>query len=219
MSAKKNKAAVKKTEDSGEPKRPAVNQPVPDELIEKLGGLFAEIREILEEHAAHLRALDRSRLLGVGIKTQGFIKRIHELAESNPEFIPYYLSPEKLREDYDYYTSILSLYEGSNQINELLRRITILSGHVSRTNSLGYYATLREAAKRRIDPAERMYKEMEVFFKKINKTEGKPTMKKALIHADALMRHKRDGKIVIENISPKVIEGRRGIIDETGTVE
>jgi hypothetical protein len=52
--------------------------------------LFGEIREIPEEHAAHLRALDRKRLLGVGIKTQGFIKRIHDLAELTPP-VPLFL--------------------------------------------------------------------------------------------------------------------------------
>jgi hypothetical protein len=107
MSEKKIKANVKKKADRVESKKPTVNQAVPDALIEKMVRLFAEIREILEEHAAHLNALDRKRLLGVGIKTQGFIKRIQEMAEFNPQFIPYYLSPEKLREDYGYYTSIL----------------------------------------------------------------------------------------------------------------
>jgi hypothetical protein len=32
---------------------------------------------------------------------------------------------------------------------------------------------LREAAKRRIDPAEGMYREMEIFYKKTKRTEGK----------------------------------------------
>jgi hypothetical protein len=215
MSAKKNKAAVKKTANRGESKKPDVNPSMPNEMINKLNGLFRQISEILEEHAAHLRALDRRRMLGVGIKTLGFIKKIHELAAANPQFIPYYLTPEKLRRDYDYYTSFLSLYEGSNYINELLWNITILSGHVTRSNSLGYYATLREAAKRGIDPAEHMYKEMEVFFKRINKTEGKPNKKETLSRANALMRGDREGEIVIKNVSPKVIAGKKEIIDET----
>jgi hypothetical protein len=216
MSAKKIKADAKKKADSGDSRRPDVNQAVPDALIEKMERLFAEIREILEEHAAHLKALDRKRLLGVGIKTQGFIKRIQAIAKFNPQFIPYYLSPEKLREDYDYYTKFLSLYEGSKQINELLWNITILSGHVTKTDSLGYYATLREAAKRGIDPAETLYKEMEVFYKKTGRAEDKPTVKKVLSHADALMHGKRDGEIVIKNVSPKVTGGAHEIIDVIG---
>jgi hypothetical protein len=215
MSAKQNRAKSMKTQDYGEMRGIDSNPPMPDELIEKLAGRFGEIRKILEDYAVHLRALDRKRLLGIGIKTQGFIKRIHMMAETNPQFLPYYLSSEKLSRDYAYYSGFLSLYEDSKQIDELLWNITILSGHVSKTNALGYYAMLREAAKRRVDPAEGLYKEMEVFFKKHRKSSGQPTEKELKRDVNALLHGKRDGQIVIKNVSPKVTAGRREVVDES----
>jgi hypothetical protein len=86
------------------------------------------------------------------------------------------------------------------------------------TDSLEFYAMTREAAKRRIDPAETIYNDLKPFFRRHRKTEGGhagvPTKKKAMRDANALLDGKRDGKIVIENIGAKTTGGKHKVIDE-----
>jgi hypothetical protein len=221
MSVQRTKASAKKTAAKPAPKRPAVNPPMPDQTIETLTSDFNNIRRELENYAAHLRALDRKRLNGIGIKTQGFIERAYEYAAENPEFLPHYFSLEKFREDYAYFTAFRNLYDIDKQIQEILWNITIQAADMVYMDSLEFYALVREAAKRRVDASETIYKDLEQFFKK-NRTmsEGglaEQTEKKTKRDVNALLHGKRNGKIVIENIKPKVTGGKHKIIDEKFT--
>ena len=210
MSAQQNKAAAAKPM----PKRPAVNPSMPDQKIETLTDDLDNIKRELEHYAAHLRALDRKRLNGIGIKTLGFIKRAYEYAAQNPEFLPRYLPIEKFRGDYAYFTSFHTLLDIEKQIQEILWNITLQAADMVYADSLEFYALVREAAKRRMDAAETIYKDLEIFFKKHRTTQDEPTGKELKRDVNALLHGKRDGKIVIENIKPKVSGGRRKVIDE-----
>ena len=65
---------------------------MPQTIIDNLNTDFNSILELLDNFSAHLRALDRMRLNGVGIKKLGFINRAYELALENGEFLPHYLT-------------------------------------------------------------------------------------------------------------------------------
>jgi hypothetical protein len=147
----------------------------------------SNIKRKLENYAAHLRALDRRRLNGIGIKTEGLISLSYENAALNPDFLPYYLPLDKFRKDFAYFQGFKTLFESVEQLKEIIWNITIQSGDVVYTDSLEFYAMAHEATKRRIDPAEAIYNELKPFFKKRRKNTDKPTMKKALSHADALL--------------------------------
>jgi len=57
---------------------------------------------------------------------------------------------------------------------------------------------------------------LSVFFKHHrNETEGQPTEKEALKDFKGLEHGKHDGKLVIENIKPKMTGGVHKVIDET----
>ncbi len=51
------------------------------------------------------------------------------------------------------------------EIQELAWNITVESSDVWYTDGLEFYASVREAAKRRVDPAETIYNDLETFFK------------------------------------------------------
>jgi hypothetical protein len=61
-------------------KRPANNPDMPQITIDNLNHTLNEVKTLLERYAQHLRALDRKRLNGVGIKKMGFIERAYEFA-------------------------------------------------------------------------------------------------------------------------------------------
>jgi hypothetical protein len=70
-------------------RRPPNNPDMPLNPITTFQLAFGEIKADLEDYAANLRSLDRKRLNGVGMKTQGFIKRAYGLAFEKQEVLPH----------------------------------------------------------------------------------------------------------------------------------
>jgi hypothetical protein len=171
----------------------------------------------LEDYAAHMRALDRSRVNGVGIKRQGFIERAYQLAVENTEFLPHWLTIDKFNDDHAHFVELRSLFDTGRQIQELLWNLIMQSADMVYTDALEFYDSVRSAAKRRIDAAESIHSELAVFFEnhgRRNGEEGEPTEKEVLRDAKAYLHGKKDGKIVIENIKPKISGGKHKVIDE-----
>lgn len=199
-------------------RRPPKNPAMPKEIIARLAQTFNSAKKELEEYAAHLRSQDRRRLNGVGIKKQGFIERVFAFAEDNPEFLPHYLSLEKFREDGEYFLGFRNLTDELDQLRELAWNVTTLSSKGWYRDSLDYYASVKEAAKRRIDPAESIYKALGPFFGRPSKkdADGKPalTKKKALRDAKAVADGKKNGVVMIENQKPHLEGGVHKVIDE-----
>jgi hypothetical protein len=195
-------------------KRPAVNPPIPVLALNSIAADLNSVKADLEEYAAHLRSLDRKRLNGVGIKKLGFIERAFELAAENPEFLPHYLTLEKFRSDHQLFILLRSLYDTNKQITELLWNLVITTADMDYTDALEFYASVRKAAKRRVDAAESIFREMETFFKRKKGEGGEPTEKEILRDAKAYLHNKRDGKVIIENVKPKLAGGKHKVIDE-----
>jgi len=200
-------------------RRPPNNPNVPKTLIEMLTHDMGAIKEMLESFAAHLRSLDRKRLNGVGIKKQGFIERAFEFTQENPEFLPHYLTVEKFEEDGEYFLSFRMLVDLTDQIRELLWNITIESADIWYTDALEFYSSVKEAAKRRVDPAETIYNALEIFFRKSKRLgeDGKPILTKKQQERDerAIASGKKEGVFKVVNIKPKLTGGVHKVIDET----
>jgi hypothetical protein len=112
-----------------------------------------------------------------------------------------------------------SLTDLVTQIREKLWNITIQSADIAYTDALEFYASVREAAKRRVDAAESIHNALSPFFKNHGRRgvngEEVETEKQQLRDAKSLIHGKHDGKIVIENVRPKLTGGSRKIVDET----
>jgi hypothetical protein len=215
MAVKKPKVHVAKNDT----RRPKPNPPLSDNAIKTISDSFAGVREILENAAANMRQLDRKRLNGVGIKKQGFIEGAIESAAVNQQFLPPYLELDKFEEDFQYFLNLKSIHIQCEQLKEFIWNLVSQSEDISYTDSLEYYSSVKEAAKRRIDGAESLYRYLEPFFKRPPRKDenGQPikTQKKLKRDFNALQKGKLDGKMVIENISPKVIGGVHKVIDES----
>ena len=85
------------------PSNPPSNPDMPQKTIDDLNAELTNLRNILDDYSQHLRALDRKRLNGVGIKKLGFIERAYEFALENAEFLPHYLTIERFGNDLQYF--------------------------------------------------------------------------------------------------------------------
>jgi len=219
LQANTSTAAIKLLKGAPSTKRPPNNPDMPQDIIDSLNHDLNAIKDSLDAYSQHLRALDRMRLNGVGIKKMGFIERAYELALENGEFLPHYLTVERFGTDIQYYMDFRTLVDLVSQIREKLWNITIQSSDIAYTDALEFYASVREAAKRRVDAAETIHNELSPFFKsrgrRNEEEDAPPTKKQALRDFKALDNGKHDGKLIIENVKPKLIGGKRTIIDET----
>jgi hypothetical protein len=221
------KAAAAKKQGAGKPsanaktgfpvtaKRPPNNPNVPQQTINSITAMFNAIKSELDGYAAHLRALDRRRLNIVGINRQGFIRRAYAFAEETPQFLPHYVTLDKFTQDTDYFNSFNVLHDLSEQIRDVLWNITVQSADAAYTDALEFYASVREASKRRVDPAETIHRDLESFFKKSKPAGEKPTVKRQLRDANAIIRGKKNGKFIAENVKPHLAGGKHKVIDET----
>ena len=196
------------------PKRPSANPAMPDETIDAMERSLLGMISELEKYAARLRALDRMRLNRVGIKREGFIQGALQYAAISPLFLPNYITLEQFGDNARRFQRFRSLCECCDQMREILWNITVRTADAAYTNALGFYSSVSEAAKRGVDTAETIHKDLKTFFEKDKKANGKPTEKKIKRDADALLRGKRSGKIVVKNVKPKASGGKRMVIDE-----
>jgi hypothetical protein len=195
-------------------KRPPNTPPITQQIITEVTLLLEQARAKLDAYAAHLRALDRKRLNNIGVKREGFAQRAFRLAMDNPQFLPNYLERARYIEDYDYYVILQSAVDADKQVSELLHNINTENHDVFYTDGLDFYASVKEAAKRRVDAAESVYEDLAPFFKHKKSPDAPETKKQLKRDFNALERGTRDGKIVIENIKPKMEGGVHKVIDE-----
>jgi len=185
-------------------KRPPNTPTIPMQVIDAVIRGLTQVKADLENYAAHLRALDRRRLNNIGIKREGFAQRAYRLAMDNPEFLPNYLTQDRYTEDRSHYMLIQTAVDLGNQARELLMNIDIESMDYFYTDGLDFYASVREAAKRRVDAAESIHAELFTFFRRRRSPDAPETEKEQLRDIKGYIRGTKEGKAIIENIKPKL---------------
>jgi len=201
-------------------RRPDPNLPPSPHLIDEITHDLLTIIELVEEYAANLRALDRMRHNGVGMKRLGFIEAAFRISTNFPQYFPHWLSTAKFKADIDLFNSIRSLIDACRSLEEKVWNINVESADMIYTDALEYYSQVQDAANRRIDSAESLYTELHGFFRGMGpRPKEEPTKKQLKKDFNALERGKKDGEIIVKNISPKTTGGKREIIDETFKVK
>ena len=187
---------------------------------DNLEQLFSDIESVLgtmklDMQDEALTQAERRRLLGSGVRRYGFIDKVSDVAADNLEFAPpFFVSADlkrKLREI------------------EILRNISVAIQQMQRINddvllqvsddafqmALAYYNTVREASRRRQPGAQAIFRLLQTFFRRPRHSSEEPTEHEVERDVKALLRGKKDGKIVIENESPTVTSGKHVVLDET----
>jgi len=230
----KPKTAVKKPAAKAQPKKTANRSPLPapssqirrpdpnlppsPEVVNEITNNVLYLIQWLESYAANLRALDRQRHNGVGLKRLGFIEAAFRISTKFPQYFPHWLDTEKFQSDLDLFNAIRSLVEVCRSLEEKAWNINVESSDMIYTDALEYYSQVQDAAKRRIDSAESIYAELHSFFRRgpMESANGEaPTEKKIKRDVNALLKGKKDGEVIIKNIKPKTAGGEHEVIDET----
>ena len=204
------------------PKATAIRRPDPAlppsaEVVNQLTVSILSLIETLDNYAAHLRALDRQRHNGVGLRRLGFIETAFRLSSIFPQYFPHWLDTEKFQRDLDLFNAVRALVEVCRSLEEKAWNINVEAADMVYTDALEYYSQVQDAARRRIDSAESIYTELNSFFHRgsYTKSDGAPTVKKIKHDVNALLKGTKDGEVIIKNIKPKLTGGKHEVIDET----
>ena len=90
-------------------------------LTEDVLSIISEI----DNYAANLRALDRARHNGVGIKRLGFIEAALRLSTKFPQYFPHWLTTAKFKTDLNLFNAVRSLVEVCRSLEEKAWNINI----------------------------------------------------------------------------------------------
>ena len=197
-------------------RRPDQTLPPPKTAITLLIDDLLVMVNFLNTFAANLRALDRQRHNGVGLRRLGFIEAAFRLSSKFPQYFPHWLNTAKFQRDLDLFNTVRSLVEVCRSLEEKAWNINVEAADMVFTDALEYYSQVQDAAERRIDSAESIYNELNEFFKAHgNRGNCEPTQAEQERDAKALIKGKKDGKMILENRKPKITAGEHKVIDET----
>jgi len=182
---------------------------IQDSLADALGEFYNISGDVALSDA------DRRRLLGSGVRRYGFMDKVSDVGLANTDFAPPFLNLVTLK---DLIRQIETLRNISTTLQQLVRLnsdLLLTAGDDAFRMALLYYTAVREAARGRVPGARAIFETLRLFFKRTRNTSTEPTEPEVERDVKALLHGKKDGKIVIENETPKTKGGKHLVVDET----
>jgi len=184
-----------------------------EQLFEDIDSILQDMRVDMQNEA--LTTAERLRLLGSGVRRYGFIDKVSDIAEANPEFAPPFYDGTTLKTLIRKIEILRNLSAALAQMQRITDDVLLQVSDEAFQMALGYYNTVREAARRRQPGAQAVFNVLRLFFRRGRLTGDEPTEHEVERDVKALLHGKKDGEIVIKNERPHMTGGARKVIDET----
>ena len=177
---------------------------------ESLRSVMEDFRDVTQNY---LNAIQRRRKIGAGIRNYGFIEKVADLAEANPQFAQFF-RPVDLR-------NAIRNFDDCRDIALLLQAFTRLVTNTMLVYSneafgmlLIFYNMLKEMSRRGSPTAMELFRTLQPFFRRPGRASAEPTEKELERDLHALLHGTKEGKIVVENTAPVKSAGARKVIDD-----
>lgn len=121
---------------------------------------LAAARNALSDYFMALSADDRKTLLKMSDKSYPFVDKVMDYVISHPEFVPPFLDLEEMRKDWDALQQLVPLIREIGQLYSNLSDTAMLAGSESYSASLGYYQSVKQAAKMNVPGAKVIYEDL-----------------------------------------------------------
>jgi len=182
--------------------------------------LIAKLEQLIEDFmdeqqvSANLTPADRRRLVGVGVRNNGFIDKAFDIALDNPQFMPAHFDVTTLnwnmRELEDFRQLMLVL----QQFTQLASNAFLIQADSCYRDALRIYSSLQEQARNRVPNAEPLFRALKTFFSKTRRQPAdEPTEEELERDVKRLIHGKEDGEVVIKNEAPHLTGGMHEVLD------
>jgi hypothetical protein len=201
-----------------ETKKPKAATPEQKDLLTR--NLIAKLEQLIEDFmddqqvSANLSPADRRRLVGVGVRNNGFIDKAFDIAVDNPQFMPAHFDVSMLNWNMREMEDFRQLMMVLQQFTQLASNAFLIQADSCYRDALRIYGSLQEQARNRVPGAEPLFRMLATFFSKTRRQPAdEPTEEELERDIKRLLHNKEDGEIVIKNEAPHLTGGMHEILD------
>jgi hypothetical protein len=136
--------------------------------------IIADLNDVLSQlpFAISLTNEEMIAIPKMGDKSVPFVEKALDYAVANPKLVPPYLDPAKLKSDVQLVKQLQPIVQLVNQLNEMMVSTYTVVGSESYVESLSFYNTVRDAAKRDVPGAKAIYEDLQKRFPGHSKGNG-----------------------------------------------
>ena len=157
---------------------------------------------------------ERMRLLGSGVRRYGFIDKTSDIAAANPQFAPAFFTSAKLKNVIREIELLRNISGALAQMQRISDDVLLMVSDEAFQMALAYYNTVREAARRRQPGAQEIFRQLQLFFRRGRRDEEEPTEPEVERDVRALLKGRKEGRILIEKERPHLAGGKSVVADE-----
>jgi len=143
-----------------------VNFSIPAEVTADVSQKLNEVAAALQPYLMALSPEERMKLPKMSDKTYPFVEKTLDYTQSKPEFAPPYMDKQALADDMKVVEDLLNLYRTVKQLASGLDDTAMQAGAESYMNALGYYNSVKQAAKMNVPGAKSVYDDLKKRFEK-----------------------------------------------------
>ena len=123
------------------------------------------IQVIVTKLSPYLIALgveDKKALAKIGERNLPFVEKCVQYAETNSEFLPFYVSGAELRKDFTAFGVLKNFLRSINQVVSNLDDTATICGSETSDGTSAYYGSVRTAAKNGVPNANAIYEDLSI---------------------------------------------------------
>jgi hypothetical protein len=165
-----------------------------------------------EKISSALTGRQRQGLYSAGVRNYGFIEKAYGIARMNPAFLPPFFDAAQMGVNVRKLKDLRRLSAAVEQLQQAVRERMLITADACYREALRVYSSLQEQSKNKVPGAKALYDAVTSFFRR-KKSDGQAAQKELERDGRALIKGAKDGKLIIENYSPKVKGGARRIVD------
>lgn len=151
-----------------------INFSIPDEVIADVTSKLNDIVNQLKPYLIALTPTERHDLPKMSDGTLPFVQKCLSYCQSNPEFAPAFINFEELYADMKVYEQLLPVYRQVLQLENKLNDTSMEAGAESYVSALGYYNSVKLAAKMDAPGAKAIYEDLAKRFARESKAAPTP---------------------------------------------
>ena len=128
--------------------------------------ILADLKEVwdLMPFLINLTDDEKKSIPKMGDKSVSFVEKSLDYAEANPKLVPPYLDPGELQKDVDLVKQLDPVFNSLNQLFSALDSTCTAVGSEAYVESLSFYNSARDAAKRNVPGAKAIYDDLQARF-------------------------------------------------------
>ena len=149
-----------------------INFIIPDEVVTQSTQKLNEIAAMLQPYLIALSPEERRTIPKMSDKTIPFVEKTLEYCETAPQFAPPYMDRQALAGDMKVTQQLTPLLRTIKAMNDGLDDTIMEAGGEGYINALGYYNSVKQAAKMNVPGAKSIYDDLSKRFEKAKTGNG-----------------------------------------------